>query len=38
MVPVNPRPNNSAGRKALKTIELLLALGNIFAATQCTIM
>ncbi|TQE09559.1 hypothetical protein C1H46_004778 [Malus baccata] len=38
MVPVNPRPNNSAGRKALKTIEVLLALGNIFAATQCTIM
>ncbi|XP_068331355.1 uncharacterized protein [Pyrus communis] len=38
MVPVNPRPKNSAGRKALKTIEMLLALGNIFAATQCTIM
>ncbi|PQP94086.1 uncharacterized protein Pyn_25905 [Prunus yedoensis var. nudiflora] len=27
-----------AGRKALKTIEVLLALGNIFASTQCTIM
>ncbi|XP_068331887.1 uncharacterized protein [Pyrus communis] len=38
MVPVNPRPKNGAGRKALKTIEILLALGNIFAATQCTIM
>ncbi|XP_021833444.1 uncharacterized protein LOC110773250 [Prunus avium] len=38
LVPVNPRPKNRAGRKALKTIEVLLALGNIFASTQCTIM
>ncbi|XP_008224031.1 PREDICTED: uncharacterized protein LOC103323795 [Prunus mume] len=40
LVPVNPRPNDTrARRKALKAIEILLALGNIFvASSQCTIM
>ncbi|ONI26842.1 hypothetical protein PRUPE_1G049600 [Prunus persica] len=40
LVPVNPRRNDtSAGRKALKAIEILLAVGNIFVtSSQCTIM
>ncbi|KAK9906027.1 hypothetical protein M0R45_000106 [Rubus argutus] len=43
VVPVNPTPKkrNSAGKKAIKTAELALALGNIFVTSttsQCAIL
>ncbi|KAM5553381.1 hypothetical protein ABKV19_025542 [Rosa sericea] len=42
LVPVNPKPKHGlAGKKAIKTVELALALGNIFVtstASQCAIL